>query len=39
VDKPLESVMHGQCDLTSRGASPPFDQYQIMLFGVRGTCV
>jgi len=47
VNKPLKSVLHGQCnarptrvtDLPSRRASPPFGRYQIVLLGDRGTWV
>jgi len=39
VDKPLESVTFEYGYLPSLGASPPFDQYQIILLGDRGTCV
>jgi len=38
MDKPLKSVTHGQCD-ASRRASPPFDRYEIVLLGERGTRV
>ena len=36
MDKPLQSVMHSQCDAR---ALLPLDQYQIILLGDRGTCV